>query len=359
MKVLYWPGGLADVSVPHIICENTLSLVLQHLHTPHLTQTTGLWLEEDNGLHAATLCWIWRKISEPRRGGAWCLQTIFHDHTHRDMISNTALTSVSRAGDSEAALVVRSWDMSQATDHWHRCSRNKSFQHSWSNNIWTMIFTHSNKMFKGICLEKQDWLTWSEEERVWKGARHLAHLTAMKRSLAAVSWRVSQVVGRDGSWEWSRGGDMRGGGRDSGWGGWVSGDLILQRFLFLSTVLRKEWNDGCWPNTGDDNDDVSDDSGEWPGDENDLLNIAPAPDDPNRPWPAPGNSGLECGKVKLVGVKNPSLVTLGFLGPLSCCTASLFMELSKHFLSLQARHWLRWVLSMGHLPFSSDDALQV
>ena len=70
---------------------------------------------------------------------------------------------------------------------------------------------------------------------------------------------------------------------------------------------------------------------------------------------------LWCGKPKLdwPWLRNPSLLTLGFLGPLSCCTASLFMLLSKHFFSLQARHWFRCVLSMGHFPFRSAEALQV
>ena len=191
--MLYWPGGLADVSVPHIICENTLSLVLQQLHTPHLTQSTGLRLEEDNCLHAATLCWVWRKISEPRRGGAWCLQTIFHHHTHRDMISNTALTSVSRAGDSEAALVVRSWDMSQATDHWHRCSRNKSFQHSWSNNIWTKIFTDSNNLLLMcffFCLPKLKILKAYALKKVLHGKAMFTDLIRRRKSL-----KRSQTLG--------------------------------------------------------------------------------------------------------------------------------------------------------------------
>ena len=51
------------------------------------------------------------------------------------MISRTVLTSVSRPAEREAALAVRRWEMSQATDHWQRCSRNKSFQHSCSSNI--------------------------------------------------------------------------------------------------------------------------------------------------------------------------------------------------------------------------------
>ena len=34
-----------------------------------------------------------------------------------EMISSTALTSVSMADESDAALVLRMWEMSQATDH--------------------------------------------------------------------------------------------------------------------------------------------------------------------------------------------------------------------------------------------------
>ena len=38
---------------------------------------------------------------------------------------------------------------------------------------------------------------------------------------------------------------------------------------------------------------------------------------------------------------------------------SRFIADSKHFRSLQALHWFRWVLSMGHLPLNSPWALQV
>ena len=51
-----------------------------------------------------------------------------------EMISRTALTSASTAGESCAARAVRRWEMSQATDHWQRCSRNRSFQHSCSSS---------------------------------------------------------------------------------------------------------------------------------------------------------------------------------------------------------------------------------
>ena len=37
----------------------------------------------------------------------------------------------------------------------------------------------------------------------------------------------------------------------------------------------------------------------------------------------------------------------------------MFIAAAKHLLSRQARHWLRWVLSMGHLPLRSPEALQV
>ena len=36
---------------------------------------------------------------------------------------------------------------------------------------------------------------------------------------------------------------------------------------------------------------------------------------------------------------------------------SLFMSTCKHLLSRQARHWLRWVLSTGHLPRAEPCAL--
>ena len=38
---------------------------------------------------------------------------------------------------------------------------------------------------------------------------------------------------------------------------------------------------------------------------------------------------------------------------------SLFIAESKHFFNLQALHWLRCVLSIGHLPLNSPCALQV
>ena len=44
------------------------------------------------------------------------------------------------------------------------------------------------------------------------------------------------------------------------------------------------------------------------------------------------------------------LLSVEFLGPLSCCTASLFMPTERHRLSLQARHWFLWVLSTTQAP---------
>merc|ERR1719318_1945959 len=81
------------------------------------------------------------------------------------------LISLSVPGDRPAPLAVRRCPISQATDHSHRCSRNRSFQHSCSSN------------------------TWSAWDRVWKGARHFAHRTAMNSRRAAVSCRFSQEVG--------------------------------------------------------------------------------------------------------------------------------------------------------------------
>ena len=75
----------------------------------------------------------------------------------------------------------------------------------------------------------------------------MAHLTAMKRSLAAVSWRFSQEVGKVGREERGRTGE-RWEGRRGGGGGRArlvplsdTPDLRPQRFLFRSTVERKEW----------------------------------------------------------------------------------------------------------------------
>ena len=55
----------------------------------------------------------------------------------------------------------------------------------------------------------------------------------------------------------------------------------------------------------------------------------------------------------------PSFCSLGFRGPRSCWTASLFMAESKHFFSRHARHWFLWVLSIGQRPLKSPWALQV
>ena len=61
------PCWLTDVSVPDIVRQDALGLVLQHLHTPGLRQSCGLWLEQDNGLHAATLSGVRRQVSEPEQ----------------------------------------------------------------------------------------------------------------------------------------------------------------------------------------------------------------------------------------------------------------------------------------------------
>ena len=65
----------------------------------------------------------------------YCLESnVPCDVLYLEMISRTALTSASTAGESCAARAVRRWEMSQATDHWQRCSRNRSFQHSCSSS---------------------------------------------------------------------------------------------------------------------------------------------------------------------------------------------------------------------------------
>ena len=66
----------------------------------------------------------------------------------------------------------------------------------------------------------------------------MAHLTAMKSSLAAVSCSVSQEVGKVGREEWRSGGDIRGeggGGRLRGADtGMESEPRRLHMLLFLS-----------------------------------------------------------------------------------------------------------------------------
>ena len=63
------PSGLADVSVPNIVCQDALGLILQHLHTPGLRQACGLRFEQDNCLHTATLCGVWGQVSESEQTG--------------------------------------------------------------------------------------------------------------------------------------------------------------------------------------------------------------------------------------------------------------------------------------------------
>ena len=76
----------------------------------------------------------------------------------------------------------------------------------------------------------------------------MAHLTAMKRRRAAVSWRFSQEVGKEGMEERGRTGGERWEERRGGGGGRARPPPLSdtperrpQRFLFLSTVERKEW----------------------------------------------------------------------------------------------------------------------
>ena len=64
-RELVLPGRLADVSVPHVVRQDALGLVLQQLHTAGRGQTGGLWLEQDDCLHAAALGGVGREVPEP------------------------------------------------------------------------------------------------------------------------------------------------------------------------------------------------------------------------------------------------------------------------------------------------------
>ena len=59
------PGGLTEVSVPHVVGQDALGLVLQQLHAAWLGQAGGLRLEEDDCLHAAALRRVRRQVPEP------------------------------------------------------------------------------------------------------------------------------------------------------------------------------------------------------------------------------------------------------------------------------------------------------
>ena len=63
--VLVLPGGLTDVSVPHIVGQDALGLVLQQLNTAGRGQAGRLWLEQDDCLHAAALGGVRRHVAEP------------------------------------------------------------------------------------------------------------------------------------------------------------------------------------------------------------------------------------------------------------------------------------------------------
>ena len=59
------PGGLTEVSVPHVVGQDALGLVLQQLHAAGRGQTGGLRLEQDDCLHAAALGGVGREVPEP------------------------------------------------------------------------------------------------------------------------------------------------------------------------------------------------------------------------------------------------------------------------------------------------------
>ena len=53
--------------------------------------------------------------------------------------------------------------------------------------------------------------------------------------------------------------------------------------------------------------------------------------------------------LSLSAMSSPTcLLMVAVLGPLSCCTDSLFIPTSRHLLSLQPLHWFLWVLSTLH-----------
>ena len=65
------------------------------------------------------------------------------------------------------------------------------------------------------------------------------------------------------------------------------------------------------------------------------------------------------GKVNpRVDMSSICFLMVAFLGPLSCCTASLFIPTSTHRLSLHPLHWLRCVLSITHCVCEDSLLLQ-
>ena len=64
-SVVVVPGWLADVSVPDVVCQDALGLVLQQLHAPGVHQSSCLWLEEHNSLQTTTLCGVRGDFSKP------------------------------------------------------------------------------------------------------------------------------------------------------------------------------------------------------------------------------------------------------------------------------------------------------
>ena len=83
------PGGLADVSVPDVVREDALRLVLQQLHAARLGQAARLRLEEHDGLHAAALGGVRRHIAEP---GTLLIVRTFPSRTYSAEMANSLQT---------------------------------------------------------------------------------------------------------------------------------------------------------------------------------------------------------------------------------------------------------------------------
>ena len=55
---------------------------------------------------------------------------------------------------------------------------------------------------------------------------------------------------------------------------------------------------------------------------------------------------LDSAFLSLSAISSPTCLRMvAVLGPLSCCTDSLFMPTSRHLLRRQPLHWFLWVLS--------------
>lgn len=164
-----WLTGVTDA---HVIRENALRLVLQHLNRLDVAKSSCFWLEKKTIM-----------LLQPNQYVCWCLSpgankmTAFMHPTslesgescrNRHRISWTVFISMHVAGSSgilsRTCGLSNSVAKSHGTLHCAKFSKNSSFHDSCSSNCWSGF------------------------ESVWNGTRHRTHLTAMNKRRAVVSY---------------------------------------------------------------------------------------------------------------------------------------------------------------------------